>query len=118
MASAFSSKLLFLRRLSRALKLSSSSSSSLSVRPYVFLLEASRPSDLAKINLRSFLSVASRSFCSRTLDLEDDSQGPAAIDYRFVLFINFSVFLLFVVCLVAENPNAKERKICYEKKIN
>ncbi|CBI17994.3 hypothetical protein VitviT2T_018028 [Vitis vinifera] len=86
MASASSSKLLFLRRLSRALKLSSSSSSSsLSVRPYVFLLEASRPSDLAKINLRSFLSVASRSFCSRTLDLEDDSQGPAAIDYSSLL---------------------------------
>ena len=93
MASASSSKLLFLRRLSKALKLSSSSTSavssslSLSARPNVFLLEASRPCDIAKNNLGSFLSAASRSFCSRTLSQEDDSQGPATIDYRFVFFL-------------------------------
>lgn len=106
MASSSSSKLLFLRRLSRAVKLSSSTSSasssySFGARPPVFLLEASRPCDLAKNNLGSFLSVAFRSFCSRTLSQEDDSRGPASIDYRFVLFVNFSLCYSIIIVIVS-----------------
>ncbi|XP_057508160.1 frataxin, mitochondrial-like isoform X2 [Actinidia eriantha] len=77
-----SSKLLLLRRLSRALKSPSSSSSSTirkSCLSYsTYLLEASNCSH------RPPLSPPSRSFCSRSTTL-DGGEGPATIDYRSLL---------------------------------
>lgn len=71
---AMASKLVFLRRLPRLLKPSSSSS----IRRFSFLLlEASRSET-------TWWSPACRTFCSRPLNLGDDPQGPAAIDYRCV----------------------------------
>ncbi|KAH7532972.1 hypothetical protein FEM48_Zijuj04G0080000 [Ziziphus jujuba var. spinosa] len=85
------SKLLQLRRLRRLLKLPPSSSSpshpsycsnymSLSCFP-----QASRCFDISVNMHRPCYSVASRSFCSRPLNLDGESQGPAAIDYRSLL---------------------------------
>ncbi|XP_057472885.1 frataxin, mitochondrial-like isoform X4 [Actinidia eriantha] len=77
-----SSKLLLLRRLSRALKPSSSSSSSMirksCIRYSTHLLEASNCAH------RPPLSPPSRSFCSRSPTL-DGGEGPATIDYRSLL---------------------------------
>ncbi|XP_059449687.1 frataxin, mitochondrial-like isoform X4 [Corylus avellana] len=76
---AMASRLQFLRRLPRLLKPSSSSSSSSTIRRFSFLLlEASR-SETTR------WSPACRTFCSRPLNLGDDPQGPAAIDYSSVL---------------------------------
>ncbi|KAG7987964.1 hypothetical protein I3843_03G161200 [Carya illinoinensis] len=77
---AMASKLLFLRRLPRLLKpLPLPPSSSYSIRRLRLLpLEASRTGT-------NRWSPAARTFCSRTLNLADGSQGPAAIDYRSVL---------------------------------
>ncbi|KAF5481165.1 hypothetical protein F2P56_001838 [Juglans regia] len=74
------SKLLFLRKLPRLLKpLPLPLSSSYSIRRLRLLpLEASRTGT-------NRWSPAARNFCSRPLNLADDSQGPAAIDYRSVL---------------------------------
>ncbi|KAF5481166.1 hypothetical protein F2P56_001839 [Juglans regia] len=77
---AMASKLLFLRKLPRLLKpLPLPLSSSYSIRRLRLLpLEASRTGT-------NRWSPAARNFCSRPLNLADDSQGPAAIDYRSVL---------------------------------
>ncbi|XP_059661019.1 frataxin, mitochondrial [Cornus florida] len=86
MASPPSTKLLLLRRLLRVLKppSSSSSSSSYSIRRSCLyssmnLPEASNSAD------RPPISTSSRSFCSRPSNLNGESEGPAPIDYRFVL---------------------------------
>ncbi|CBI23673.3 unnamed protein product, partial [Vitis vinifera] len=57
------------------------SSSSLIARPYLFLLKVSKSSNLVKNNHKSFLPIASRSFYSRSLNMEDNSKGTTAIDY-------------------------------------
>ena len=97
----------------RALKSSSSLhvfSFSLIARPSLFL-ETSRPSsDLAKNNLKSFLLVTFRSFCSHLLILEDDFQGLFVINYRFVLFVNFSdLYYLRFVWLLRIRTKTKEK---------
>ncbi|KAA8526455.1 hypothetical protein F0562_008342 [Nyssa sinensis] len=82
MVSPSSTKLHLLRRLSRFLKPPSSSSSSIH-RPFLYssthLLEASKSAH------RPPLATPSRNFCSRPSILNDDSQGPASIDYRSLL---------------------------------
>ncbi|KAJ7981371.1 putative Frataxin, mitochondrial [Quillaja saponaria] len=81
--SAMAPRALLLRRLSGFLKastsLSSTYSSSSPLQTARFLLvEASEP----HVSPRS---TASRNFCSRSLNIEDEYQGPAAIDYRSLL---------------------------------
>ncbi|KAK9265668.1 hypothetical protein L1049_023422 [Liquidambar formosana] len=82
-----STRLLLLRRLSSVLKSPSSSFSLVrtSCRPSIFLLEASRPFEFSENSPVPPFLEASRSFCSRPLNLDDDSEGPAAIDYRSLL---------------------------------
>ncbi|XP_057472883.1 frataxin, mitochondrial-like isoform X2 [Actinidia eriantha] len=99
-----SSKLLLLRRLSRALKPSSSSSSSMirksCIRYSTHLLEASNCAH------RPPLSPPSRSFCSRSPTL-DGGEGPATIDYRCVMF---STSLdNFYRCLVGEKTEDEKK---------
>ncbi|XWS63343.1 hypothetical protein CRYUN_Cryun06bG0087200 [Craigia yunnanensis] len=76
------SRLPLLRRISKLLKPPPAIPvpSSRHSRPFLFRLrQASRPND----SPWSFAS--SRSFCSGPLNLPQDSQGPATIDYRSVL---------------------------------
>uniref|UniRef100_A0A5B7AIN3 ferroxidase n=1 Tax=Davidia involucrata TaxID=16924 RepID=A0A5B7AIN3_DAVIN len=82
MASPSSTKLLLLRRLARVLKPPSSLSSSIHrscLYSSAHLLEASKSAH------RSPLATPSRNFCSRPSNLNNDSQGPATIDYRSLL---------------------------------
>ncbi|XP_024021022.1 frataxin, mitochondrial isoform X2 [Morus notabilis] len=83
------SKLLPLRRLWRLSKLpppSSFSSSSYGSYSSLLVLDASRDLCISDVAAqRPCYSVASRSFCSRPLNLDESSQGPAAIDYRSLL---------------------------------
>ncbi|KAL5581861.1 hypothetical protein UlMin_014303 [Ulmus minor] len=80
------SKLLPLRRLARFSKLPPSPSSSYaSCRPSFYLLEATRFLGIYENDYRPRYRASSRSFCSRPLNLDEDAQGPAAIDYRSLL---------------------------------
>ncbi|XP_057955913.1 frataxin, mitochondrial isoform X2 [Malania oleifera] len=93
MAAASSSsslkKLLPLGRLSRALKPPPSSRSSSSLVSFLShrLNQSSTPflNFLENSIYKSPLSIASKSLCSRPLNHDDESQGPAAIDYRSLL---------------------------------
>uniref|UniRef100_A0A9I9D5U6 ferroxidase n=1 Tax=Cucumis melo TaxID=3656 RepID=A0A9I9D5U6_CUCME len=78
-------KLLPLHKLSRILKLPSSSSCSFRKCPY--LLEASIPLIHISNNVHQFQPPSfSQSFCSRPLDIVgDDSRGPATIDYSSLM---------------------------------
>lgn len=78
-------KLLSLRKLSRILKLPSSSSSSF--RKCSYLLEASRPLlDLSNDVHQFHPPYVTRRFCSPPLHfVGDDSRGPAAIDYSSLM---------------------------------
>lgn len=117
-----SPKLLLLRRFSRALKppppsiqrscISSSSSSSVTV----YIQQA------FNYNRCPLLSIPSRSFCSRPSNLNDFSQGPTPIDYRYVLFLTF-VFRFFSLNHLLEiSPSIsllrKMKKIWSEKVLN
>ncbi|XVE49805.1 hypothetical protein DITRI_Ditri01bG0111200 [Diplodiscus trichospermus] len=76
------SRLPHLRRISKLLKPTPSipaRSSRDSLAPLLLLLRQARPND----SPWSFAS--SRSFCSGPLNLPQDSQGPAAVDYRSLL---------------------------------
>ncbi|GMN61239.1 hypothetical protein TIFTF001_030322 [Ficus carica] len=80
------SKLLPLRRLWRLSKLPPPSSfSSSSYTSCSDVLEASRSLVFSDIAQKPSYSVASRSFCSGPLSLDESSQGPAAIDYSSLL---------------------------------
>ncbi|GLT48129.1 hypothetical protein SLA2020_217700 [Shorea laevis] len=77
--------LLLLRRFSRLLKLRSSSSIPKYRSSSALLLESSISLEYTT-RLPSPSAVSSRSFCTRpSLNLDGDSQGPAAIDYRSLL---------------------------------
>ncbi|OAY23870.1 frataxin, mitochondrial [Manihot esculenta] len=83
------SKLLSLRRLSKLLKphFQSPPTSYASTFPhssYLLLLASKVLSQHSNV-LSPCFSSCSRSFCSRHLDLNVDSQGPATIDYRSLL---------------------------------
>ncbi|KAI4334050.1 hypothetical protein L6164_018787 [Bauhinia variegata] len=88
--SAMTSRLLFPRRLSRLLK-PSSAFPSLQSSNYLIrrarLLPLKAPEILGLLRnayLRPHLD-SSRSFCSRSLNLKGEAEGPTAIDYRSVL---------------------------------
>lgn len=83
------SKLLTLRRLSRFLKPSPASPSlhsscSLIYRSQFLPLKASEILGLLEDVYPPSRSTYTRSFCSRSLNHNDESQGPAAIDYQYV----------------------------------
>ncbi|XVF01864.1 hypothetical protein REPUB_Repub04eG0126000 [Reevesia pubescens] len=73
------SRLPLLRRISKLLKPPPSAPVRSSRDSPALLRQASSP------NVSSWFFASSRSFCSGPLNLLQDSQGPAAIDYRSVL---------------------------------
>lgn len=98
-SSSSSKKLLLLRKpLCRALKPNFSPSPSSSIIQRSFLSSSSSSThnkyllEPSVTISKSFLSELSRSYCSRSSPLPDASQGPAAIDYRYVCYMcnNFS----------------------------
>lgn len=99
------SKLLSLRRLSKLLKPHfqsppTSYSSTFPHSSYLLVLASKVLSQHSNI-LSPCFSSCSRSFCSRHLDLNVDSQGPATIDYRFVLQHSFPIFIeIYVIGLL------------------
>lgn len=82
MTKAMASRLLLQRRLFRFLQLSAPSSSA-HTDPF-FSVKPSEIKGLERENaLLPPLSTFSRCFCSHSSNLVDESQGPAAIDYRY-----------------------------------